>query len=181
MPTENEFKIVLKNTSDVHKAINDIAFDRIYIEQAYIKGDDGWQWRIRKTESSNSSINYLSTIKLKKETRLIELEQEIDERDYDDLINEATSILYKYRYIVFDEQNKTWEIDFFQDPMIKSFYFTMAELEAPEGVVGIEYVPSFIQDHVLFYVPQEQNSKYSSKNIVDVEYAENLYNELLKE
>lgn len=181
MPTENEFKIVLKNTSDTLKIINAIADNRIYIEQAYIKGNGAWQWRVRKSDSDITGISYLSTIKLKKKNRLIELNQEIDKRDYDDIVNEASSVLYKYRYEIYDDHRQKWEVDIFQDPKNKSFYFTMAELEVPEGVVNIEYIPPFIQDHALFYVPQEQNNKYSSKKMVNVKYADKLRNKLMKE
>ena len=128
-----------------------------------------------------SDISYLSTIKLKKKNRLIELNQEIDERDYDDIVNEASSILYKYRYEIYDDHRQKWEVDFFQDPRNNTFYFTMAELEVPEGVTSIEYIPPFIQDHVLFYVPQDQNNEYSSKKLENVKYADKLRNKLMKE
>ena len=182
MPTENEFKIVLVNTPTFLKKIMEITDFTLHLEQAYIKGDENWQWRIRKTDHSMFGVTYYSTIKIKKEDRLIELEQAIDERDYNDLIEEASSVLYKIRYEIYDNHDQKWEVDFFKkDKNDNNFYFVMAELEKPEGAIGIESVPDFIMDNIIYYVPQEQNSKYSSKNLVDPEYAQKLYNTLLKE
>ena len=178
MPTENERKYVLYNTPVVLTDIANKAKKILSIEQAYIQSGKGWNLRIRKTFGIHyDEPVYHSTYKHQINGRVVEIQIGIDERDYDDLFSKAITMLNKTRYVIPVGALK-WEIDFFYDSKRTVVYFVLAEIELPEGVASPHLIPEFINEHLLFEVPSD-NNKYSSLKLSDMEYAIKRYNKLI--
>ncbi len=170
MPTENERKFVLFNEPIVLSNIAQQATRILSIEQAYIQSGKKWNFRIRKTFGIHyDEPIYHATYKHKIGGRVVEIETALDERDYDDLFSQARTVLNKTRYVI-PAGSLRWEIDFFYDVRRSNVYFVLAEVELPENVSKPPYIPSIIQDHLLFEVPEDDNN-FSSVKLTDMEYA----------
>lgn len=180
MPTENELKYVLNLDSEnffktiCHKAKN--------ISQFYINNI----LRIRSLgiigdlNNINTVLeeNYELTIKQSLEDRVLEINVNLDKRDFEDLINkykDECKFLNKTRYYVRNNE-EIWEIDFFKDKK-GLVYFAMAEIEMGEGQLSPLEIPNFIKDNLLYPVAQGDN-RFSSFNICNIEKAKELYNKL---
>ena len=153
MPTENERKYVLFNESNVVQEIAKKSDRILAIEQAWLHHGKNWNYRIRKIFGPHyPDPIYKSTFKQQTSNRLIEIETDIDERDYFDLLKLSDSILHKTRYVIPIGSLK-WEVDLFYDNKRSNLYFVMAEVELPEGIENPPYLPDFISDNLLFEVP----------------------------
>lgn len=183
MPTEHEFKYVLKINKDILQELSSIfSEDVVYIDQGYLNTNPVIRIRVKTHEGCESS--YILTTKVKTPIRLIEIEQEIDKRDGEELWKLCNKKLKKKRFQIYDGTiNVIWmvELDCFYslenidgDP-----YFIMAEIEMPEGMSRPE-LPEFLQKHLLYEVPLTDN-RFSNTNLGDVEYTTRLYQNLLKE
>lgn len=177
MPTENERKYVLLNEPIVLSDIARQSTRILSIEQAYIQNGNGWTFRIRKTFGIHyDEPIYHATYKHKINGRVVEIETSIDERDYDDLHSQSIAMLNKTRYVI-PAGSLKWEIDFFYDVKRSNVYFVLAEVELPEKVSNPPYIPDIIQQYLLFAVP-EDNNKFSSAKLTDMNYAIQKYNEI---
>lgn len=180
MPTENERKYVLINEPKVVHEIATKANRILAIEQAWLYHGKNWTYRIRKIYGPHyPDPIYKATFKQKVQKRLIEIETDIDERDYYDLLNLSDTILHKTRYIIPVGALK-WEVDLFYNEKRSNLYFVMAEVELPEGTKGPALIPSFISDNLLFEVPAD-NIEFSSRKLQNIEYAIGTYNQLFEE
>lgn len=122
---------------------------------------------------------------------LEEFEQSINQSSYENCIKLCKNVLRKLRISMSVEGN-TWDLDFFVDPSgAKDFvhykpgnpvhiYFCMAECEMPSGVLIPIEVPDFITDHLLFRVPRERSSEYSSKKLSNRTYADDRMRDILE-
>jgi CYTH domain-containing protein len=174
MPTENERKYVLNlNTEDFFrkKSVN-----KIIIWQGYLFASKGSSLRCRKVESKMKMSFYL-TLKSSVNGRVVEIENQIDERDFNDLWTQCMNKLEKFRYIITDNKNNTWEVDFFKDHNLQN-YFCLAEFEMPEGQSQPAFLPPFIKDNLIYEVPLT-DCKFSSKLLADIRHANKLYKELI--
>ena len=181
MPTENERKYVLLIEPNVQQLIAKKANRLLAIEQGWIHHGEGWNIRVRKTFGPHyPDPRYQATFKQDVPSRLIEIETDIDERDYYDLLKLSDSVLQKTRYVIPVGVLK-WEIDFFYDSKRSNLYFVMAEVELPEGILNPPSIPDFISDHLLFEVPSD-NTKFSSRKLQNIEYAiGEKYNQLFED
>jgi CYTH domain-containing protein len=177
MPTEHEFKFILHLDVLGSKAVTH-ADDVIPIRQGYIADSDisGMTLRVRHTHKE-----WILTLKRKVPNgkcglRVVEIEQRISKRDGADLFAQCAKTLRKKRHIVHKGKH-TWEIDIFYDPK-DEVYFALAEVECREGE-ECPQAPGFLRPYVLYQVPLT-DSRFSNKNLVDVEYARKLYQELLE-
>ncbi len=178
MPTENERKYVLINEPVVLSDIARQAKRILSIEQAYIQSGEKWNFRIRKTFGVHyDEPIYHATYKHKIDSRVVEIQTALDERDYDDLSSQAFIIFNKTRYVI-PAGSLKWEIDFFYDIKRSNVYFVLAEIELPEKVSRPPYIPDIIREHLLFEVP-EDNNKFSSVKLADMDYAIREYNILI--
>lgn len=175
MPTENEKKYVLNR--DTEEFFKSRANNKIVIWQGYLFSSKGTSLRCRKTQIKNKAVFYL-TLKSSVNGRVVEIENQIDERDFNDLWTQCMNKLEKIRYIVPDKKDQTWEIDFFKDHNLDN-YFCLAEFEMPEGQLEPYFIPSFITDVLIYDVPLT-DCKFSSKVLADIRYANSLYKELLE-
>lgn len=180
MPTENERKYVLLNEPAVIDRVAKKAQKIYAIEQAWVQYGKGWNLRIRKKFGPIlSEPKFYLTYKQNTNKRLIEIENEIEERDYYDLLKLTDSILQKTRYVI-PIGALNWEVDLFFDSKRSNVYFVMAEIELPEGTHKPKAVPDFVLDNLLFEVPID-NNQFTSRKLQDIEYAVGLYNSIIEE
>lgn len=172
MPTENELKYVLNlNTED---KIRQIAESKISILQGYLFFSKGTSLRCRKAKNKH----YL-TLKSNVNGRVVEVENQIEERDFNDLWTQCMNKLEKTRYLVPDKANQTWEVDYFKDHKGET-YFCLAEIEMPEGQASPKLIPNFIKTNLVLEVPLT-DCRFASKLLADIRYAHDLYQKILKE
>lgn len=189
MPTEHEYKYVLRYSPEALLQAS-LLFQRIeHIEQGYIVYSKGTTARVRKVtakkyaDDHHKKTNWFFTFKHKVDSRTIELEQKIDVRDGEELWTRCIGKLRKKRYVILDDVGNRighkavkWEVDFFFDQH-DHIYFAMAEVELPEGFRRPDRIPSFIEDHLLYEVPLTDD-RFSNKRLGDVAYTKELYHTL---
>jgi CYTH domain-containing protein len=136
----------------------------------------GLSLRFRKTKL-NKKINFFMTFKttVNGGGRTVEIEKRISKRDFKDIWPLCLNKLDKIRYLIHNAE-ELWEIDFFKDYANKT-YFAMAELEMPENKTKPNNIPDFIKNNLIFEVPLI-DSRFSSKLVADVKYANNLLRSL---
>ncbi len=191
MPVENERKYVLNLNCEqffadaqaaIHDGSNKILEMDYYadlINQAYLMYSPTGAVRVRYTKE-DVKYGYVTRHLCFKQlvgTELIEIEQKIKKDDFDKLWSVATHHIRKIRYIVYDmthPSDSVWEIDFLKDEN-KNTYFALAECELEPGRLAPHTIPWFITDHLLYEVPQSNNSKFSNLALSDMGYACNLY------
>jgi len=172
MPTENERKFVIDVASE--NKFSDRASSGFTIRQGYL---DHSSVRIReKVEfgKKKSKTLYEFCYKCQTHERLIEIEQPLSERDFNDLWLLATIKLEKTRYNI-EEKHKgkdyLWEIDFFKTK--GETYFALAEHEMPEGQENPDFIPEIIAKH-LIYTPAANDGRFTSKRLGNISYATKL-------
>lgn len=184
MPTEHEFKFILKLNCEDN--LIKIAKKHLCISQGYLLASKGISLRLRSSQSGEmykstlipkNDFRYEINFKSNTSKRIIEIENKIDKRDFDDLWQQCLNKLIKYRHIVKDKMDNSWEIDFFKDYNNEN-YFAMAELELPEGQ-SPKFIPDFIKSNLIYEVPLT-DTRFSSKLIADVRYAIEINKSLLR-
>ena len=166
MPTENEKKYVLEMDE---RYFQENALRETTILQGYLFSSKGLSLRCRKFKNNKYYLTLKSTVN----GRVVEIENQIEERDFNDLWTQCMNKLEKIRYIMADGQRQVWEIDFFKDHN-KQNYFCLAEIEMPEGQQEPVHIPRFIRDHLIFEVPLT-DCRFASKLLADIRYAADLY------
>jgi CYTH domain-containing protein len=166
MPTENEKKYAL--FLNIEDKFQKLAESKLLISQGYLFSSKGTSLRLRRVKNKH----YL-TLKSSVNGRVVEIENIIEERDFNDLWTQCMNKLEKIRYIVIDKSDQVWEIDFFKDHNGIN-YFCLAECEMPEGQLSPRYIPRFIRENLLFEVPLT-DCRFASKLLADIRYASDLY------
>ena len=148
------------------------------INQGYLIATRGITVRIRKSVERNKKVckNYF-TLKVNTAGRTIEIEQEIDERDFKDLWNIALNKLKKIRYVLKNKKER-WELDFFKDYKNQT-YISIAELEMPEEQQRPNKILDIVKDNLLYQVPIT-DVRFSNKLLSDARYAKDLAKEFKK-
>ena len=118
------------------------------IEQAYL--DDRSRVRMRENQVSGES-EYFFTFKAKTQSGLVEIEKEIDEREFKLLSQVCKHVVRKTRFCV-PVNGLVWEVDFFITDTIEGPYLVMAEVELEEGQELPDSEPDFISDYKLHLV-----------------------------
>lgn len=163
IPTENEKKIVLSINSE--KEISKHADEVIFIKQGYTRGI-----RVRE-EIKDNKIKYILCVKQKINNRVIEIEKKIDQRDFNDFWSIAKNKLEKIRYILYDEDDEAWDIDYFKHN--NHTYFALAEIEMPEGQTHPYRIPNIIKKYLIKEVEIGDNN-FSSKKLSCIKHARSL-------
>lgn len=170
MPTENERKYVLHRDCD--RDWDQFGFNHVTIQQGYLAKEGSTSVRVRSSFHSITHISeYTMTVKSKSNGRVIEVEQQIDDRDFDDLFALCRRKLKKIRCFVQD-----WELDFFLD-QDNSLYFILAEIEMPEGQTEPESIPQIVKKHLIHEVPIGDD-RFSSRKLANQKYATKLWRSL---
>lgn len=170
MPTENELKFMLEY-KDTEDKFRKLAESKAHIMQGYLFFSKGTSLRLRRIKNK-----YYLTLKSTVNGRVVEVENQIDERDFNDLWTQCMNKLEKIRYFLSDAHNQIWEVDYFKDHNGNN-YFCLAELEMPEDQQKPNYVPIFIRDNLLFEVPLT-DCRFASKLLADVRYATDIYKQI---
>lgn len=184
MPTENERKYVIR--MEAEDLMDDLAHQIYEISQGYLIATRGITVRVRKLIpllGSKKFPEYYFTMKAStptvgpSPTRVVEIENKLDQRDFQDLWNIALNKLEKNRYVV-KHGKQIWECDFFKDYQGKR-YMAVAEAELPEGQLEPTEIPPFIKDNLLYRVALT-DGRFSNKLLGDPRYATDLLSEILK-
>ena len=177
MPTEHEYKYVLDIKTDEDFFVDNCK--RHYrIQQGYLVFADDMACRIRSSvpvennQLLENEKQWFFTFKKKVSSRVIEIEQIIDERDANHLWDVSINKLVKDRYVVEDDFD--WEIDFFKND--EKRYFVLAEVELEEGSSKVE-LPSFVVDWLKYEVPLTDN-RFANTKLSDLEHVSRIYNQL---
>jgi len=171
MPTEHEFKFVLNLEGEDEIAA---ACDKWEpIRQGYLYVAKGVSHRVRA--SGTSKPKYTMTFKKNTKGRTVEVETDLDARDFNDLWPDTIQRLHKVRHYL-RHRHWVYEIDSFKDYLNRT-YFLMAELEMPEGHKPPENLPAVLTKHLLLRVPLT-SCQFASKLIADPRYATDLYQRL---
>lgn len=171
---EYERKFVLRYSDELKEILE--TSDRIIgqkIIQIYL--DPKGVNRVRKIQTP-LSISYTHTFKqsLGKEG-MFELEHDITEAEFKigDRASKDNPRLIKQRFSFDASSKEHWDIDFFLDGT-EQVYFVLAEVEL-QGDVSFS-IPDFVSRHMLYKVPYENNSEFSSVKLSNKAYAEEALN-----
>lgn len=176
MPVENELKYVLNPSVELFKQYSEGHSIVYHMVQGYLSDNN----RIR---NENGLCTF--TAKYTGNTGdLIEIETEISRSDFDNLWPKTTSRLKKIRFKhytkdAYDEEDYVWDIDFFFDS-VGNIYFAMAEAEMPPGKLEPKTIPRMFRKELLFSVPRERTSEFSSRMLSDTSYAQAKLQEIKK-
>lgn len=153
------------------KHIAEVAKSQRLIKQGYLVFTKGMSLRIRSSDDSK----YELTFKRKVRGRVIEIEQKLNARDFNDLWSVAVNRLEKIRYDVVDKK-EVWEVDAFKDHNHET-YIVVAEHEMPEGVLEPKRIPVVIKNQLIYSVRLDDD-RFASKKLADVKYSKKLYEEI---
>lgn len=174
MPTEHEYKFVLSPTVCKHfwewHALSEC---HSMIDQGYFAGRTTRLRKIRNLKGDYLN-HWILTFKQKVESRTVEIEVNVDDRDGNDLWPVCEGKLKKDR-LTFVDSGARWEVDFFWDQRYE-LYFSLAEVELPEGAERPK-VPEFLKPFVLHEVALTDD-RFSNKKLGDVEFARELYKQI---
>ena len=176
MPTENERKFIIR--MECEQTVNDLSSEQYDISQGYLIATRGITVRIRKSvKRSSGSESYYFTLKVNAGGRCVEIEKNLDQRDFTDLWSLALNQLEKVRYIIRKGKN-TWELDFFKDYR-RQTYMAVAEIELPEGQIEPDSVLDLVKKNLIFKVPLT-DTRFSNKLLSNAKYAAELIDEITK-
>lgn len=145
-----------------------------HIRQGYLSFSKGMSLRIRDTNFKNYELTY----KQKVGKRVIEIETDIEKKDFEDLWEISVNRLEKIRYDIKIKKN-LWEVDAFKDHNHET-YILVAEHEMPEGMLKPKKIPEIILKSLLYSVDRNDD-RFASKKLADVKYSKKLYNKILEE
>jgi CYTH domain-containing protein len=172
MPIENERKFMLR--LNVSESIFHDAADGVEdIEQVYLFSGKKQSLRCRKiTRLIRGEIELLYNMTFKQEVgkKVVEVETDIDSRDYKLLKKESTAVLQKTRYLV-----DGWEVDFFKAD--GKTYFVLAEFEMAENQKKPDSIPKLVEEN-LVYVVDQGDKRFTSRRLCDVKHAQRLIKSL---
>ncbi len=177
MPTEHEYKYVisLDLLAQYPEEQLRVLCDRVVkIQQGYLAFAKGMSQRIRTAQEFGRD-KWILTFKQKVAKRVVEIEKKLDDRDGNDLWEVALSKVKKDRH-VFNHDGIAWELDLFK--FDNEVYFIMAEVELLEGAARPKMVLSLLRNFVVYEVPLTDD-RFSSKRLADVNYAKQLYQQLI--
>lgn len=168
MPIENERKYIIDLGCDqidwLCKEHNGVLYN---IQQAYVNAG-----RIRLIQQTGEFPRFVFTWKARRsDMAMMEIETDISETDFDELWDMAKVSILKQRVKIFDGI-VTWDIDFLKvydgiNEDGKDHYITIAEVEMPVGLDVPVYVPSFVEDNLLYLVPRDEDHKWTNKKLSD--------------
>lgn len=166
MPTENERKYVLSNPEALLALWDRTTWSEI--RQGYLPGDARIRRRMRDDGASDTF-----TYKIAASSRLIEIETDLDARDFDDLWPLTTRRIHKLRRTEVDSHGLHWDVDLFLDDDGR-FYLAMAECEMPEAMETPPVMLSALAAHIAYAVPRERQTEFTNARLADPAYAREL-------
>jgi len=167
MPTENEAKFVLG--LDCEEIVKKASKKWLFLSQAYLEHS---HVRVRSIHTKNKKPVFQLCYKHHTPSRLIEIETDIDNRDFSELWQAANGKMKKTRYEI-GAGNNLWVVDFFKTEKGKT-YFVQAEHEMPEAQLKPKKIPDIIRQNLVYEVPRS-DGRFTSRKLWNVEYAKKLY------
>jgi CYTH domain-containing protein len=154
MPIENELKYVL-DVPSAHKFRNLMLHQKNATGYVYRQGYLNDNTRIREVKDSNTGevLETLFTFKMMVNGKLVEIEDNISQADFDLLWIKVERVMLKSRVKV-PVGNRIWEVDFMHTSDGNETYLVMAEVEMGEDETDPGALPDFISEHLLYAVPQ---------------------------
>lgn len=134
--------------------------------------------RVRKSTKKNGKSDYYFTLKVNTAGRVVEIEKNIDKRDFDDLWAICVNKLEKIRYIV-KNNGEVWEMDFFKDYK-KETYMAVAEIELPEDQSEPDSLPKIVENNLIYEVPLT-DTRFSNKLLASERYALEILQKIKRE
>lgn len=173
MPIENERKFVLnEQTTDLEAELGALPGVSCHLlRQAYL---DAPGLRIRSLEGEGETT-HIFTYKRTVDGQVVEIETSLSAIDFARLWTQRLESLVKTRYSWADGAYH-WDVDFFKRDD-GSTYFTMAEVEMPEGQSEPPPLPDFLAKHLLMIAPA-LDPRFASKRIADQAHAMKLMAEI---
>lgn len=163
---ENEVKYILNLDADTN-LLKD--FKKIQIQQGYDKNGV----RLRK-----QGKRYFFNYKLKTPDGIEEFEMKISKEEFNRCYAVCVEKLEKVRYTKVDDNGNTWDIDFFYNNGHR--YLVMAECEMANPIAEApEKLLTFVEKYVIFRVPRDRTSEFSSRKMSDLNYADSKMREIL--
>ncbi|SJZ49027.1 CYTH domain-containing protein [Enhydrobacter aerosaccus] len=172
MPIENERKFVLETENELENLLSRTpGVTRSIIRQAYL---DVTGLRVRSIVAG-SGTQFIFTYKRTVRGRVVEIETEILEDDFERLWSVGHQMLRKVRYS-WDDGPYHWDIDFFKADGERT-YFALAEVEMPEAQTVPPALPANLAVRSLGLVPQG-DPRFASKRLADQTHAERLLSDI---
>lgn len=176
MPTEHELKFILDLKCE--KAVAKQADRAKIVSQGYLALSKGMAVRVRESIDGENVKHEMCVKTRVKSGRCVEVETEIDVRDFKDLWEITVNRVEKMRYVIGTKKKEIWEVDFFKDHR-QNTYFAMAEHEMPENQLTPNFMPDIIKKYLIFEVPL-LDDRFSSKRLADVKHAKKLLSTILE-
>lgn len=193
MSIENERKYIISLKPAFIPTLKNLLKGEIYfLSQGYLENA-----RVRSISKFNGSLDSLDDLSLSspnwtdkeyfftwkqkrvKEPGLIEIETEIVPSDFNELFEQSSNRISKYRAKL-EGFGVTWDIDFLFQDNLSEHYITIAEAEMPEGWDVPSILPDFIKSHLIYLVPREDDYRWTNKKLSDVPYVRRMLNEVKK-
>lgn len=166
MPTENERKYVLSDPEAVLTQWPRATWSEI--RQGYLPGDA----RIRRMAHGDGTKDTF-TYKISAGGRLVEVETDLETRDFDDLWPLTTRRIHKLRRPQVDDHGLHWDIDLFLDSDGR-MYLAMAECEMPEAMEEPPELLPALSAHLAYTVPRDRQIEFTNARLADPVYARSL-------
>lgn len=170
MPVEHEFKFIVKNATELRERLNnhdlsdDVEWGWVsHIEQFYVSENA----RFRHTREKIQP--YVFTYKQMIDGKLLEIETDVLEADFELGKLAKTTGLIKERYVIFDKNDYRWEIDFLLTET-GEVYFSLFEVETEPTVTSMT-PPAFLAPYVELAVPREHSIFFTNQRLSDQAYA----------
>jgi hypothetical protein len=182
---EKEYKYILRHDVDVESILkNNIVTDKytvIDIFQGYLTKGNRIREYTYKVKNGlvllTPEIQKVRTFKLplKDPSECLEFEDPISDNDFELAYEMATDLITKTRYVIYDDGNMKWELDFFQHEDYT--YLQMAECEVFNGYGRPTVLPKIVEDNLLYVVP-DGDERFGNKHLSDVKQVKNLLKDL---
>lgn len=165
MPIENERKFVLDDDGKLEaRLVEAFGVTRTAVQQAYL---DAPGLRIRSMETATKRT-HIFTYKREIDGKVVEIETEIAQSDFDRLWTQRRESLRKTRYS-WPDGHFHWDVDFFKTEDGRT-YFAMAEVEMPENDVMPPPLSAHLASHFLADAPH-RDPRFTSKRLADPVFA----------
>lgn len=195
MGIEREFKFILRNLTEdmLLKSLADKGYTRHVIQQGYL----GKRSRIRLMTTTHKSgdvvetpiVNKFFTYKkpIKGKHGVLEFEYNMDDDDFHAGWKVCTKKLTKVRYVIQEDDNQKWELDFFyKEDLSENFvvdtssvfaYLVMAECEVYNDLTYPHMFPDLIRSHCVYAVKPE-DKRFINSRLSDLKYVKGLLEEI---
>lgn len=166
MPVENERKYILSFSSRCEERCHAVATNSWDVRQGYLSGDGPTSVRVRRMRQGDKTSYYL-TVKHRIDGTCWEIENTIEQRDFEALWKSTVSRVKKTRYKVYG-----WDVDFFYEDDKR--YFALAEIEMPEGQESPKEIPKVISENIIYVVSKDDN-RFSSRKLSSRTFAQKVF------